>query len=61
MKKLSDKHFFSIIDLKYAYSQLNLHTDTAKHCKFNIVSGELTDTYRITTGFYGHAVISAEF
>ena len=26
--------YFSTIDLKYAYSQLQLHKDTAKHCNF---------------------------
>ena len=49
----ADKIYFSTIDLKYAYSQLNLHPDTAKHCNFNIVSGDMTGTYRFKTGFYG--------
>ena len=42
----ADKTYFSNIDLKYAYSQLNLHPDTAKFCNFNIVSGEMTGIYR---------------
>ena len=29
---------YSTIDLKFAYSQLHLHPDTAKHCNFNFVS-----------------------
>ena len=29
--------YFSTIDLKYAYSQLNLHPDTARHCNCNII------------------------
>ena len=29
---------YSTIDLKYAYSQVHLHPDTAKHCNFNIAS-----------------------
>ena len=33
---LTDKPFSSL-DLKYAYSQLHLHKDTAKHCYFNII------------------------
>ena len=45
------KIYFSIIDLKYSYSQLNLHPDTAKHCNFNIVRGDMTGTYRFKTGF----------
>ena len=36
--------YFSILDLKYAYSQLNLDTNTANHCNFNIISGDMTGT-----------------
>ena len=39
--------------LKYAYSQPNLDPETARHCNFNIISGEGTGTYRFITGFYG--------
>ena len=45
--------YFTILDLQYAYSQLNLHTDTACHCYINIVSGDTTGTYCFITGFYG--------
>ena len=48
-----EKAYFSTLDLKYAYSQLNLHLETARHCNFNIISGEGTGTYRFITGFYG--------
>ena len=41
----AQKIFFSTIDLKYAYSQLNLHPETAKYCNFNIVSGDMTGLY----------------
>ena len=37
--------YFSTIDLKYAYSQLNLDTNTANHCNFNIIGGDMTGTY----------------
>ena len=37
---------FSTLDLKYAYSQLQLHKDSAKNCNFSIICGELTSTYR---------------
>ena len=57
----ADKIFFSTIDLKYAYSQLNLHPESAKHCNFNIVSGDMTGTYRFKTGFYGLTDMPAEF
>ena len=41
---------FTTLDLHYAYSQLNLHNDTARHCNFNKVSGDMTGTYRFKTG-----------
>ena len=53
--------FFSTLDLKYAYSQLNLHPETARHCNFNIISGEGTGTYRFVTGFYGLTDMPAAF
>ena len=43
----------SSLDLKNAYSQLQLCTDTSKQCNFSIVGGETTGTYRFLTGFYG--------
>ena len=53
--------FFTTLDLQYAYSQLNLHSDTAGHCNFNLVSGDMTVTYRFKTGFYGLTDMPAEF
>ena len=38
--------YFSTLDLKYAYSQLNLDPGMARHCNFNIISGEGIGTYR---------------
>ena len=37
--------YFSTLDLKYAYSQLNLDPETARHCIFNIISGEGTISF----------------
>ena len=37
--------YFSSLDLKYAYSQLNLDPDTANHCNFNKISGDMSGTY----------------
>ena len=52
---------FSMIGLKYAYSQLhNLDINTANHCNFNVISGDMTGTYRIQTGFYGLTDMPAE-
>ena len=53
--------YFLTIDLKYAYSQKQLHKDTAKHCNFNIICGESTGTYRFKTGFYDLTDMPAEF
>ena len=57
----ADKIYFSTIDLKYAYIQLNLHPETAKYCNFKIVSGNMTGTYRFKTGFYGLTGMPAGF
>ena len=51
--------YFSVLDLKYAYSQLKLAADTARQCNFNIVGGKATGTYRFLTGFYGLADITS--
>ena len=53
--------FFSIINLKNAYRQLQFHKDTAKHCNFNIIFGETTCTYRHKTVFYGLNDMPAKF
>ena len=55
------KTYFSKIDLKYAYSQLNLDANAANHCNFNIISGDMTGTYRFQTEFYGLTDMPAEF
>ena len=52
--------YFFTIDLKYAYSQSNLDANTANHCNFNIISGDMNGTYRFQTGFYG-LTMPAEF
>ena len=53
--------YFSTLHLKYAYSQLNLDINTANHCNFNIISGDMTGTYRFQTGFYGLTGMPADF
>ena len=53
--------YLSTINLKYAYSQLQLHKDTAKNCNSDIIWGELNDTYRFKTGFYGLKDMPAQF
>ena len=53
--------YISTIHLKYADSLLNLDTNTANHFNFNIISGDMTGTYRFQTGFYGLTDMPAEF
>ena len=53
--------YFSALDFKYAYSQISLHPITAGHCTYNIISGDMTGTYRFKTGFYGFSDMPAEF
>ena len=56
-----EKAYFTTLDLQYAHSQLNLHSDTARHCNFNLVSGDMTGTYCFKTGFYGLTDMPADF
>ena len=53
--------YFRTLDLQYAYSQFSLHSDTARHCNFNLVSGDMNGTYRFKTGFYCLTDMPAEF
>ena len=53
--------YFSVLDLKYAYSQIRLTAETAMHCNFSVVGGQATGTYRFLTGFYRLADMPAEF
>ena len=53
--------YFKTLDLQYAYSQLNFYSDTARHCNFKLVSGDMNGTYRFKPGFYGLTDMPAEF
>ena len=53
--------WFSLIDLKYAYSQIPLSKKASNQCNFNIVGGEITGSYRFKTGFYGLGDMPNEF
>ena len=48
-------------DLQYGHSQLNLHSDAAHHCNFNVVSADMTGTYPFKTVFNGLLDMPAEF
>ena len=53
--------YFTVLDFKYAYSQLKLTAETSKPCNFNLVGGQATGTYRFITDFNGLANMPAEF
>ena len=53
--------WFSSLDLKNAYSQLQLCTDTSKQWNFSILGGETIGTYRFLTGFYRLGDMPNEF
>ena len=55
-EKKEGTFYFTVLCLKYAYSQLKLAADTAKQRNLNIVGGKATGTYRfLTWWFYGLA------
>ena len=54
-------HRLSKNDLKYAYSQIPLDESIAKHCKFSILGGRATGTYRFKNGSYGLTDMPATF
>ena len=53
--------WFTTLDMKYAYGQLKLNPELAKHCNFQIIGGNATGTYRVITGFYGLTTMPTEF
>ena len=53
--------YFSVLDFKYAYSQLKLTAETAKQCNFSIIDRQATGTYRFLARFYCLADMPAEF
>ena len=60
-EKSNGRVWFSNLDLKNAYSQLKLCEQTSKQCKFSIVGGKTTGTYRFLTGVYGLGDMPNEF
>ena len=45
--------YISTIDLEYAFGEIKIHPDTAKHCNIAIIGGEATGYYQFKKGFYG--------
>ena len=58
IKKNSEKKlYFTVIYLKYAFGQIRLHEDSARHCVIAIVGGKVTGQYRFNKGFYGFYIL----
>ena len=55
------KALYTSLDMRYAYGQLPLEGETAKHCNFQIIGAKATGTYRFITGFYGLTLVPTEF
>ena len=59
--KSNGEIWMSKIDLDYAYGQAKLSKETAKHCAFSIIGGDVTSHYRFKKGSYGLADIPTVF
>ena len=59
--KDGEKVWFTSVDLKYAFGQVPLNPELAKHCNFVIIGGKASGIYRFKTGFYGLTVMPTEF
>ena len=56
-----EKVWFTSVDLKYAFVQIFLNPELAKHCNFAIIGGKASGIYRFKTEFYGLTVMPTEF
>ena len=59
--KEQGKALYTSLDMRYAYGQVPLEEETAKHCNFQIIGGKPTGTCRFITGFYGLTIMPTEF
>ena len=59
--KDGEKVWFTSVDLKYAFGQVPLNPELAKHCNFAIIGGKASGIYRFKTGFCGLTVMPTEF
>ena len=53
--------YFSIMDLKYISSQLNLDPETAKRCNSNKITVYMTGTYQFQAAIFGPTDMPADF
>ena len=57
----SGQAWYTSLDMRYAYGQVPVDEETARHCNFQIIGGKATGTYRFIIGFYGLIVMPTEF
>ena len=60
-KEGNEPAFYMSLEMHYAYGQVQLDKETAKHCNFQIAGEKATRTYRFITGIYGLTVMQNEF
>ena len=53
--------YFTTIILQYAYTHVNIHTETAQNCYLIILSGDTTAPCRFKTRYYGLTNMPADF
>ena len=57
----SNQTLITTLDLRYAYSQIQLDKTTREQCNFSLIGGNATGTYQFQRGFYGLTDMRAEF
>ena len=57
----SNQTLFTLLYLRYAYSQIPLDKSTREQCNFSLIGGNATGTYQFQTVFYGLTDMAAEF
>ena len=57
----SNQTLITTLDLRYAYSQIQLDKTTREQCNFSLIGGNATGTYQFQRGFYGLTDMPAEF
>ena len=55
------KAWYTSLDMRYAYGQVPIDKETARHCDFQINGGKATGMYLFITAFYRLTVMTTEF
>ena len=60
LEKLKGEASFTSLDMQYVYGPFSVDTKAAEQWNFQIIGGEATVTYRLSTGFYGLTTMPTE-